>query len=350
MVNLPLCQKIMKYNLVHKLLFLESNVSIIYYFVYAHLLDTLVPGDAKYGIRFEVTHNVHKPSSLTQKFDYFWGNRDAKMIYYEHPIIPGVQAKLLLDMSSEVYSITVNRAYYTFSKHKYENVWPPGLHLANLVTLSLLERDILTLHGASFSDKKTHDGCVVLAASNTGKSRTTFASLNDGYVYHSEDLTILDKHAIYTSPLISSQSDSLPNKNVFLKYNLFINKLIGLNMFLPRVLTLGTFRRFFRHHSVTSTSRPRYIFILEKGPQSITPLSRNEALRKVLILNRLELAYSRDHLLLAYSYFNPSLNMDHILQKEKDLIHYTIDHAQCYLIRAQTSEKYIDLIKNIFQQ
>lgn len=215
----------MKYNLIHQLFFIDTNVRRGYYFLYAPLLDTIINGDSKYGVRFIVNKDVQKPDLLTQRVDYFWGNKNSKVIYYEHPMLPGLMAKMILDMSSDVCSITVNEAYYSLARYKFENVWPPGLHLTNLITVALLQKKILTLHSASFFNKITREGYLILGASNTGKSYTIFAALKKGYGYHSEDLTILDENYIYTTPLISVQSSMLPNKNIPIKYNLFVNKL-----------------------------------------------------------------------------------------------------------------------------
>lgn len=337
----------MKYNLVDKLLFVDTNVNNIYYFSYAPLLDAIIKGESKYGVRFTVDNDVQKPEILTQKFDYFWGRKNAKRIYYEHPILPGLHAKMLLDMSSDISSITVNDAYYRFVRYRFENVWPPGQHLTNLITVTLLQHNTLTLHSAAFSDKKTHEGYIVFGASNTGKSRTTFAALEKGYAYHSEDLTVADKNSIYTTPLISARSSMLPNKDLFLIYNLFVNNLTGINMILPRVRTLSSFRNFFKSHDVSLTSGVSKVFILEKGVDSISALPRDEALRKMLLLNRLELCYSHDHVLLAYSYFNRDVNMEHLMKVEKQVMQDIVGKAECYLVTSSSPHRYVDLIRTV---
>jgi len=339
----------MKYNLVHKLLFVDTNVNKINYFLYAHLLDDFIKGDSKHGVSFMVNKDVEKPEYLTQRFDYFWGKKDAKVLYYEHPILPGIMAKLLLDMSTDVPSITVNKAYYAFSQYRFENVLPPGQHLSDLITIKLLQNNILTLHSASFSNKKTQEGYLILAISNTGKSFTTFAAMKRGYEYHSEDLTILDGDHIYTSPLISAQSTMLPNKNIWLKYNLLMNKLTGINVIIPRVKTLSSFHNFFSKYNVACKAKPGKFFILEKGEDSIIKLDKAEAARKILILNKLELRYPRDQLLLAYSYFNSSLDMEQMLKIEKELINQIVDKTGCFLIKSNFPDRYLKLIETIIK-
>ncbi len=337
----------MKYNIIHKLLFVDTNINPIYYFLYAPLLDTIIKGDSRYGVHFRVVKDIQKPEHLQQRFDYFWGRKGARRIYYEHPLVPGIKAKLLLDMTTDVYSITVNSAYYKLARYRFENVWPPGQHLTNLITIKLLQNNMLTLHSAAFSNKKTQEGYLLLGASNTGKSHTTFAALAKGYAYHSEDLTIVDKNYMYTTPLISAQSSKLPNKDIFLKYNLYINSLTGINMIIPRVRTLSSFRKFFRNRDVTRKSKVSRIFILEKGADSVSKLSRDEALRKIFILNRLELCYSRDHALLAYSYFNRDVDLEYMMNIEKDIIREIVDKVECFLVTSHSPDRYIELIHKV---
>lgn len=337
----------MKYNLVHKLLFVETNLKSIYYLPYAPLLDDLIKGKSRLGVSFFVEKDIKKPKDLRQKFDYFWGRKNAKIIYWEHPLLPGIKGKLLLDMSNDQYSITVNRGYYRLAKYKFENVWPPGQHLTNLVVLKLLQNNILTLHCASFSNKKTKEGYLVFGASNTGKSYTTFAALGEDYQYHSEDLTILDRDFIYTSPLISTQSDMLPKKNLFLKYNLFIRNLVGINTVLPRSHDLSSFRDFFSKEDVKSKSKPSKVFILERGVGAIRKISDSEAFRKVIILNRLELPYYKDHLLHAYSYFNPSLSIRKIRNIEREQIKRVLEKSECFIVRAPSPDVYLTLLKKV---
>jgi len=337
----------MKYNLANRLIHIDTDLKNIYYCPYVPLLDDIIKGETKYGVKFAVKNDVSRPKKLNQKFEYYWGRDNEKQIYYEHPLLPGVKGKLLLDMSNNKYSITVNNDYYFFARYKFENVLPPGQHLTNLITLKLLENSFLTLHCGAFSDKNTKKGYLVLGASNTGKSYTTFKALNKGFQYHSEDLTILDIDNIYTTPLISGQSDKLPNKNFALKYNLFIYKMIGINAILPKIPTKMNFRKFFNTQDIDSVSSLNKIFILEKGQNSIHKLNKNESIRKMQILNRMELSYMKDPLLLAYSYFNKSFSVQNLVEKENKLISQIATKSEIFLVRSNIPGDYFDLISKL---
>ncbi len=339
----------MKINLIYKLLSINTDLKNIYYFFYAHSLAKIMDGESKYEVGFFVKEDIQRPEHLTQNFDYFWGKPETKVLYYEHPLPFGFKAKLLLDMSKDISSITVNKWYYHLVRFRIDNIWPPGLHLTNLVTIKLLQNKILTLHSASFCNKKTRKGYLVLGPSNIGKSVTTFAALKEGYDYHSEDITIMDKNFIYTTPLISAQSKSLPNKNLFLKYNLFHDKLGFLGLLLPKIYNLSTFHTFIAKQDIKDKAKVSKIFILERGNNEIHKITHSEALRKIIILNRLELTYYKDQLFRAYSYFNADLNVEDLLAVSEDLIKNIIRNTECYLVKAGNSMKYLKLIKEVIK-
>jgi hypothetical protein len=340
---------VMKYNLVHKLLSIETNQNRIYYFPFAPSLDKIIKGSAKLRLGFYVK-DFDKPKELTQNFDFYWGKTGSKKLYYEHHILPGLKAKMLLDMSKEVWTLTVNKPYYKLAKYKFENVWPPGRHFTSLVIGALLKNNLLPIHSAAISDKKSKEAYLLLGASNTGKSYTTFSALEKGYDYHSEDLAILDEHYVYKIPLISAMSDKLPNKNVALRYNLLAAKLIGLNVFLPVLDNNEVFRKFFKGVDLNSKARISKIFILEKNIGGVRKISPAEASRKILILNKLEMNYYVDQMLLSYSYFNKDFSVDGLEDAERKLVKKITAKSDCYLVSSRSPDNFFPLIEKVLSK
>src|SRR3989344_5360882 len=234
----------MRYNLVHNLLSVVTNRNYIPYFHFSPALDDFVKGKPKHVLKYYVRKDLQRPKDLTQKFDFCWAKKDSKRIYYEHPLAFGYSAKILLDMTDNEYSLSVNPFYNSFIKFRFENVWSPGQHFSGLVEIKLLQEGILTFHCASFSDKKTHNGYLLFGASNTGKSHTVFNAVKKGYQYHSEDLTLLDANYIYTLQTISVNSKNLPQKDLLLKLHLFIISRLIINLLLPRFYTTNSYKKF----------------------------------------------------------------------------------------------------------
>jgi hypothetical protein len=336
----------MKYNLVHNLLSIDTSEKYIPYFHYSPALDNLVKGKPKIELGYYVKEDLQKPKGLNKKFDFCWASKDSNTIYYEHPLIFGKKAKLLLDMTSDSYCLTVNRIYSKVVKFKFDNVWSPGQHFSNLLSIKLLQGKIITLHCASFSDKKTNNGYLIFGPSNTGKSYTTFEAIKKGFQYHSEDLTLLENGDIYTLPMISANSDKLPNKDLLLKIHLFFLSIPIINLIVPRFHTTKTFRKFAKKLDLNSKSKLNKIFILEKGKKRLCGLSKEEAFRKILILNRIELAYYKDHLFRSYSYFNKDLDIEKLYRLETELISKMVEESECYVVSSNSPEVYFPLIED----
>lgn len=335
----------MRYNLSYNLLAVDTNEKYIPYFHYSPALDDLIKGRPRIIVGYYVKNNLVRPKGLNVKFDFCWARKDAKVIYYEHPLVFGQKAQILLDMSSETYSITANRIYNMVFKFKFDNVWSPGQHFSNLVSIKLLQEKILTLHCSSFSDEQSKNGYLVFGPSNTGKSLTVFNAINGGYQYHSEDLTLLEDDVIYSLPMISANSNKLPNKDPLLRLHLYVESSPMINLIIPRFHTTKAFRKFAKKLDLTAVSHLDKVFILEKGNEGIQKMDKIEAFRKVLILNRIELSYYKDHLFRSYSYFNKGLDIEELYQTETELIRKMIYKSDCYLVSSNQSNDYFRLIK-----
>lgn len=340
----------MKYNLIYKLLGIDTNIKYIPYFHYSPALSKIIKGKPEIEIGYYVEKDIKKPEDLSKKFDFCWANVNSSIIYYEHPLILGLKAKILLDLTKNKNSITVNCIYNKIVKFKFDNVWSPGQHFSNLVTINLLQKNIATLHCASFSNKETQDGYLIFGASNTGKSYTTFKALKDGYQYHSEDLTIIDKNTIYSIPSISANSDKLPDKDFLLKLHLFFLSIPVVNLIAPRFHTIKSYEKFAQNINYKSVGKLSKIFILERGNKNIKKLSNKEAFRRILILNRIELAYYNDHLYRSYSYFNKKIDIEKLYKKEEELIKYFTENAETFLISENYPEKFYPHIKKIISE
>jgi hypothetical protein len=86
------------------------------------------------------------------------------------------------------------------------------------------------------------------------------------------------------------------------------------------------------------------IFVLERGTSGIEKIEPREATRRILIINRNEFSYHKNPLLFAYSYFNPSLDINELMRTEEDLIYTIVDKTDCSLLKANKPTGYIDLL------
>jgi hypothetical protein len=129
-----------------------SNKVRIPYFSFGEYLDhnTSNP-ESQISMNFEVQKDIPKPDNLVKKFHFFFGEDNSDEIYYERPLGMGIKAKMHCKNLNSDAHIIVNNSYYKFIRSKIDNAYPPGVHLADMLCLKLLERKYSPLHCAAIS-------------------------------------------------------------------------------------------------------------------------------------------------------------------------------------------------------
>src|ERR1041384_5359338 len=118
----------------------SSNKVRIPYFSFGEYLDDKVGNsESQISINFEVHKDLQKPDHLTQKFHFFYGQNNHDELYYERPLGLGMVAKMHCTNLNDAPSVVVNNSYYKFIRSKIDNAYPPGVHLADLLCLKLLQ-------------------------------------------------------------------------------------------------------------------------------------------------------------------------------------------------------------------
>lgn len=338
-----------KFTIIPGLLSITASNRYIHYFSLASNLSSVMNSKTKVNVTFNISKKLRKPKDLIHRLDFFWGNTDVDQMYYEHPIIFNLKAKMLIDFSSKP-SITVNRSYQILSRFKFENVWPPGIHLMNLSIVSLLKRKNIIIHAGALATKKGK-GVLLFGASNTGKSYTVSSSIKHGYHFMSEDLIASDGKSVFACPLLSTYSTILPTKNFSLKLGNRIAQIPFLGLFLPRVRTTKAFEMFIKKYNFKSSAEVKYIFILERKrtDKIVSVLKKDEAYRKILNLNRMELTYFKSDLIYAYSYFNSKFNLQALLEEEQRILKEVISKSKCYLIQSDDPSTFFNKVNELLE-
>lgn len=326
----------------------ETNITSINYFSLGAFLDEFFVTPAKIHVRFLVVESLKRPRGLNRKFDYFWGGFGERRLYYFHPLFPGLGSAQLKfqDMGEGKMEMVVTRNYLRWCRVKFENVWPPGLHLMNLTTVKLLEENLLVLHSACLEIPGKKEGFLVLGSSNTGKSLTAFSFLQNGFQFLSDDMTVLFPPTAYACPFSSGCYSYLSPKDITGRLNQFFLSLPLLGLFVPNLQVRRVFDLLLKRYQVSPKTTVRQIFILERGDKKgVEKLDKEKSFRKIITLNRLELSYFKDHFLYAYSYFNPDFDLNRLLRQEERLVKALVSFCSCFLVRSNNPRDYFSLIK-----
>lgn len=328
---------------------LESNRSPIPSFSLGANLDPHSgPDSSPIQISFNVNNDVIRPSEVSNKFYLYYGIDNNDQIYYTKTIGFGIKIKLHLKNLFKNTKLTVNSPYYKFVRVRLDNVYPPGVHLADILSVNLLERRFTPLHCAAISSQG--EASLLVAPPDTGKTVTTLLALNRGYSYMAEDIAVVDDKHAYINPYTST---FLHNKE-FRGYNplnkLFVDlpkKIPLLSAYITPKLSVANFIKNFK---VEGKARIKNIFILDRGKSNIETIGPDEAARRTMIINRNEFSYYKNPLLLAYSYFNPSLNLDNLMKIEQELVHTITRKSNCFILKTLNPKEYMDLISKALKR
>lgn len=322
---------------------LESNRSLIPKFsLGASLNPDSGPDSSPIQISFHVREDVPSPNNATEKFHLYYSNDKNDELYYVKAIGLGIKLKLHLKDLFNNTKLIVNKQYYKYVRVRLDNVYPPGVHLSDILSVNLLARNFTPLHCAAISSQG--EGSLMVAPPDTGKTITTLLALKKGYSYLAEDIAVVDQEHVYTNPYTSTY---LHNKE-FEGYSALNKSLFNVS---KRIPLLSSYLRpnisvskFMKHFKVNGKARIKNIFILDRGKSNIETIEPVEAVRRTMIINRNEFSYYKNPLLFAYSYFNPSLNLDKLMKAEEELVETIIGKSDCFLLRTFDPKEYIDLI------
>jgi hypothetical protein len=330
-----------------------SNKVRIPYFSFGEYLDDRNENDSdttfdpKISINFEVQKDIPRPEHLVQKFHFFYGDENTDELYYERPLGVGIVAKMHCKNLLREPTIVVNDSYYKFIRSRIDSAYPPGVHVADILTVKLLQRSFSPIHCAAISING--EGQILAAPPDTGKSLTTLLAIRRGYSFLSEDIAIIDDKHVYANPTTATfyhtenfkTSKSMESQI----YNLLYLKVPVLSYFLdpPNAKVYDLIQDI----KIDEKVPIKNIFILGRGTGGLMPVDPVQAARRLLIINRNEFSYHKNTLLFAHSYFNESLGLENLMKEEECLLSTLANKVKCYLVRTNDPKEYIEFIDKV---
>jgi hypothetical protein len=322
-----------------------SNQVTVPYFSYGEYFDNYVESSpSKINMSFSVDDHLSKPEYLRQKFHFCYGAENADEVYFERPLGLGLIAKLHCKNLLTSPQISVNKTYYKLIRFKIDNAYPPGVHLADTLSLLLFKNNYFPLHCAAISSN--NEGIILVAPPDTGKSMTTMLAVKRNYGFLSEDIAIADDKYVYSNPQTTTFYHTPgvnPNHSLRHRLTSFLNTNIpALTYFVTP--PAARIYEVMKDIKIDLKVPIKHIFILDRGKDTLKELDSEEAMRRILIVNRNEFTYHKNTLLFAYSYFNPSLDIKGSMQKEEILINNMTSRLKTYLVQSADPANFINII------
>jgi hypothetical protein len=304
--------------------------------------DSRAYNPSEINISFEVRKDLIDSNIYAQKFNYYSGSEGKDEISYSKSIGLGITLKLHLKGLLGDTKLTVNDRYHKLVRMRVDNVFPPGAHLADILTVNLLQRKYTPLHCAAVSNQQS-EGILLVAPPDTGKTLTTLLALKRGFSYLAEDIAVIDREHVYANPYTSTflHNDEFENH----KSNNFLfslsKKIPLLSAYIRPKVSISSLMKDLK---IDEKASIKNIFLLDRGTNSIEKIEPREFTRRIMIINRNEFSYHKNPLLFAYSYFNPTLDINQLMKVEEELIYTIVAKSDCFLLKANEPTGYIELL------
>ena len=341
-----------EFIIIPELLSLTTNVDCLFHFILGPFMYKFFSrGKTKLNFSYIVKKDIKKPPELNTKLEYFWGTSGDKRIYYEHPFLGRIKLKMLVEKQGNNFNFLVNPFYYKYIKFIVGRVWTSGLYLQDAAALSLSSIGFTIMHGACVA--KEGQGVLIFGSPESGKSSTTFSLSKKGYKLLCDDCLVLDSNNVYaTSSRMPLEYFSRTKNGWRQKYSNFISKIPVIGLVLSYFVSqpspaLDSFHKVLDNNRLVEKAKIKKIFILEKGENEVKKITPKEALRNILILNRLQSFYYNDAFLQALFYFNPEIDINCITRNEEEIASSIVNQADCYLLQANDPRKYIEYLDKI---
>jgi len=333
-----------------------SNVSVIPGFFPAdfkrHQDQELAP-PPEIGVTFLAKNLPRRQAYPALGFGGMHGEPRGDVLCREHNLFGSVKAKMELSELHDHPTITVNKPYYRLGKLRIGEFYPPGIHLRDVLAVGLIRAGYQPLFGSAFA--ASGEGTLVISPPGIGKTLILLQAMKQGFQYLADDLVIADSNS-YLHPCLSVSSFAyeLGKMTEFHRYRSARFWKIKFLDFLSRKVPLAglLFQRpyldisfFTQEIEMAREAKTRFIFILARGSSRVEKLSDVDALRMLMIINRLVFSYPENQLLLAYSLLNPWLNLPELRQAEERLLQKLIGGANCFLCVAPSPDEYFSLIQ-----
>jgi len=319
-----------------------KNVRDLAYFSIGEILNKDVFGSSKTIFRFEL--NIVKfPNSFllekTENFSTYFkvGDND---IYYERKYA-GLRCRLLIkNINSDSVSIYINKTYLRTVKFRMDSLFPLGAHLMDLFLIKIISQGDLIIHGASLYNKKIKNSFLIIAPPDTGKTYTTANLIEKGYGFLGEDLSYYNKatDSLYCVPLTSTWGHHFSSK-IF-----DIAQIPFLGWFFSHKKKIVT--DLFGKESIIESAPLQRVYLIEKSTvNDLKEVSLDkEIFRKIMTIQRNEFSYFKNMLLRACEYITAKINIDNIMEVEKESMFRLLKSKRLFLVRGSSHAEFYKLI------
>ena len=298
--------------------------------------------------------NIQYLRDSWHRFGFSYVNIEKNQVYYLYPLGPLRFRLLLKDLETTSPVLCVNQAYWRLP-FGIGSAWPAHKHLLDIITMKLVKEGYITIHGACLSSSKG-EAALIVAPSQTGKTATVLFGQKEGYRLLSDDIIV--SNGIELIPALTQGQKLWSGLSIRAKKGLkaYFQRIavrtierMGIDTYQPLLLGLAGSKV---KDVYDKPAKLKYIIFLSSGSSdTITSMPKCEALRRLRHIQKAEFSWRFNPIVLNYEYHTGLLDLPSLEEAEDDILHTLVNNSSsCILIQSSNPNKFITLIKNIFQQ
>jgi len=280
----------------------------------------------EFGVTVEV-HEVNRPPEVDANFRRYNTFKTVNgIVFFRNIPFLGKGFLAYKKLNSSLPVLEWNALFRWWSNLPMTKVGSIGRHLESIISLKLLEKDMVLLHGSVVS--KNGSAILFTGLPNQGKTYTAIELIKKGYEFLSEDICVLSRLGdAFAVPFTTSlkSADSRHQK-----------------------LTLF---EMFRDLKCSPMSKLSMIIILEKSSENLVlHLSIDEAAQKLLSINHLEFYYHINPFLRTYLALHQLPPIHNFMVLEEKIIRDVIMKIPVYLVRFSTHSSRSQIVNQIVER
>mgnify|MGYP002153768861 CR=1 FL=1 len=280
----------------------------------------------------------------------FYYLEDFHGVYFSYPWLFRIRAAIT-GIDSLHTEIFLSNIYLRFSELVNQGFSMVDI-FKSIMMVKLLSLGNTLLHAGCLDANGA--GILIPAFANVGKTSTCLAlSKRDGVTFLADDMTCIDDSALalslpMTSLLSRTTAQELGVADVcklarlaliegvgFLMSNRFINS----GMRVKPQSILGP-------DKIGTQTTIRTIAFLQHGNESMSEIDKDEAVKKLLAINRHELPWSGNPMIHAFAFFSNQFDIQNLLHTEQRILRSVVDAAdRCLLVTARRGRHWTMLQK-----
>jgi hypothetical protein len=298
--------------------------------------------DAECDVAFRVG-SVARRTGFRHMSDFY--SVDGDRLYFEaSPVSPLVFKMYIEGIMGNHTLVECNRAYYSAVKGVVGQLHPPEVHLHDILVVKLIASGMTPIHAAAVEiDGK----CLVIAAPpSTGKSCTCAVAVSHGAKMMFDDGVLTDGSRISPMIWITRHTNTtllrgLHRDDMKSRVLQTVNESLP---FLRYIVRLSSFPVRDLNVPIIESGTVDAVVILANGDRTVRELGKDDALDRLLAINRRELHYFKNEVLLAYACFRRDFDMRELMETEHSILRKLVRNNPVFLCTAPNPYEFWETI------